>query len=150
MTAARMIQDRPLTGIGFGNESMRILWEQYHSKIPKQFQTQHHVSSCAQYLSDVSVRLGFIGLLLFLYIVIVFYSDRHSTHALYAGVFYQELESLPDSRLHGISDRRTIRRYFWRKEYDLYLCAFCSHVYFISHQSVNHSDQLRRKSLKTS
>jgi hypothetical protein len=74
MTTARMIQDRPLTGIGFGNNSMGLIWKQYHSQIPKRFQYQgltfdhpHNI------FLDVTVRLGFIGLAFFLYIIVSFY-----------------------------------------------------------------------------
>jgi O-antigen ligase len=71
-TYFEMIKDHPLTGIGFGMEMWKDqkLWDQYTTRVPSEWSTimndPHNI------FVSTAVRLGVIGLVLYLYILLKF------------------------------------------------------------------------------
>jgi len=69
-----MIKDYPLIGIGFGMQTYDDpkLLAKYNSKVPVKYRQEPPVPSPHNLLADVSVRVGFVGLGFFIYIIFVF------------------------------------------------------------------------------
>jgi O-antigen ligase len=71
-TYFEMVKDHPITGIGFGMEMWKDqkLWDQYTARVPSEWSTimndPHNI------FVSTAVRLGVIGLVLYLYILLKF------------------------------------------------------------------------------
>ena len=72
LTAIEMIKDHPLTGIGYGLEAFNAIWDDYNRKIPSIYKREPMGHPHNIFL-EVTIQLGVIGLLLFLYISVVFF-----------------------------------------------------------------------------
>lgn len=73
-TYLEVIKDYPITGIGFGLQTYadEALLRKYNSRVPPEFrQTVPHKAPHNLFV-DVAVRLGFIGLILYLYLFVSF------------------------------------------------------------------------------
>jgi O-antigen ligase len=71
-----MVEERPVAGIGFGMEILQQqdYMKQYYDRVPESYRdTGFHVSPHNLYL-DVLVRLGFVGLFLYLAIALIAFS----------------------------------------------------------------------------
>jgi len=69
----QMVEERPVAGIGFGMEILQRqdYMKQYHDRVPENFRDSgFHVSPHNLYL-DVLVRLGVVGLFLYLAIAVI-------------------------------------------------------------------------------
>jgi O-antigen ligase len=71
-TYFEMIKDHPITGIGFGMEMWKDqkLWDQYASRVPPEWRIT--MNDPHNIFVSTAVRLGVIGLILFLYILLKF------------------------------------------------------------------------------
>ena len=67
-TALEIIKEHPLTGIGFGMETFRKEWNTYNSRLPQELQSRAF-SHTHNFILDVLVRLGLVGLIVFSFII---------------------------------------------------------------------------------
>ena len=68
----KVIKDHPITGIGYGMQTYnKKLFDRYNLKVPPEFNIQTFHAPHNTFI-DVTVRLGIVGLALFLYIVFIF------------------------------------------------------------------------------
>lgn len=63
-TALEIIKEHPLTGIGFGMETFRKEWNTYNSRLPQELKSRAF-SHTHNFILDVLVRLGLVGLIIF-------------------------------------------------------------------------------------
>jgi putative inorganic carbon (HCO3(-)) transporter len=67
------IKDYPISGIGFGMEKFlydQDFWHKYNAKLPDKFREKQDAPH--NMIVSVTTRLGFVGLILFFYIIFVF------------------------------------------------------------------------------
>jgi len=69
-----MVIDHPITGIGFGMQTYHDenLLNKYNEKAPAKYRQETPLNSPHNIVLDVAVRAGFVGLVLFFYIIFVF------------------------------------------------------------------------------
>jgi len=69
-----MVIDHPMTGIGFGMQTYHDenLLNKYNEKVPPQYRQETPLNAPHNIVLDVAVRVGFVGLALFFYIILVF------------------------------------------------------------------------------
>ena len=69
-----MVMDHPITGIGFGMQTYHDenLLHKYNEKVPAKYRQETPLSAPHNIVLDVAVRVGFVGLALFFYIIFVF------------------------------------------------------------------------------
>jgi len=65
-----MIKDHPLTGVGFGMETYHDekLLDRYNQRVPPAYRQSVPLKSPHNFFVDITVRTGFIGLMIFLFI----------------------------------------------------------------------------------
>jgi putative inorganic carbon (HCO3(-)) transporter len=70
-----VIKDHPIIGTGFGMRLLedKIFLDYYNAKVPLKFRQGVPVASTHNVLTDVTVRVGVIGLMLYLYILFSFF-----------------------------------------------------------------------------
>jgi len=68
-----MIKEHPILGIGFGMEMWhdKKFWNKYAAKVPPEWRTANPHVAC-NILVSTTTRTGFVGLILFSYIILVF------------------------------------------------------------------------------
>ncbi|MCX5828797.1 MAG: O-antigen ligase family protein [Deltaproteobacteria bacterium] len=73
-TFAEITKDHPLTGIGFGMQSYydESLLNKYNSRVPPEYRQKTPHKAPHNLIVDLAVRTGFIGLILFGYVIITF------------------------------------------------------------------------------
>jgi O-antigen ligase len=69
-----MVIDHPITGIGFGMQTYHDenLLKKYNEKVPAKYRQETPLNSPHNIVLDIAVRVGFVGLALFFYIIFVF------------------------------------------------------------------------------
>ncbi|MGA3208077.1 MAG: O-antigen ligase family protein [Syntrophales bacterium] len=69
------IKDHPIMGTGFGMQLLedKNFLDAYNAKVPVKFRQEVPVASAHNLLTDVTVRLGLIGLALYMYILFSFF-----------------------------------------------------------------------------
>jgi O-antigen ligase len=67
-TALEIVKEHPLTGIGFGMETFRKEWTAYNSRLPQELRSKAF-SHTHNFILDVLVRLGLVGLIIFFCII---------------------------------------------------------------------------------
>ena len=71
-TYLEVIKDHPIAGIGYGMQTYnKSIIDKYEEKIPRQFKMQTFFAPHNTFI-DVTVRLGIVGLALFLFIAFIF------------------------------------------------------------------------------
>ncbi|MBN2284126.1 MAG: O-antigen ligase family protein [Deltaproteobacteria bacterium] len=70
LTAWEIIKEHPLRGIGFDMEAFKEQWREYNTRLPKKFQIRPY-SHTHNFILDITVRTGLIGLALFLALLII-------------------------------------------------------------------------------
>ena len=69
-TSLEIIKDHPIAGIGFGMEAFqKHMWNVYNAKTPSKWRRSGPFQHPHNFLLDVTVRLGFVGLILFGFIL---------------------------------------------------------------------------------
>ena len=70
-----IIKDYPITGIGFGMETYgtTVDLKAYYEKVPKKFRENIIYNDPHNMYFDIAVRLGIVGFVLFLNIILVFF-----------------------------------------------------------------------------
>lgn len=69
-TSLEIIKDHPITGIGFGMEAFKKnMWNVYNTKISSKWRRSDPSQHPHNFLLDVTVRLGVVGLILFGFIL---------------------------------------------------------------------------------
>jgi O-antigen ligase len=72
-TSLEMIKDCPLAGIGFGMESFKKKWwNHYNSKVPVRWRNSQTFEHPHNFILNVTVRLGIIGLI---FVVLILFSS---------------------------------------------------------------------------
>lgn len=75
-TTLEIVKDYPITGIGFGNETYgkKMDLEMYNNRVPEKYRQRSDLIILAPHnmLLNILVRLGVIGLALFLFIIAMF------------------------------------------------------------------------------
>ena len=68
-----VVKDYPLTGIGFGMKRYDFIVDlnAYKKKLPEKYQRQEHMGIPHGMLMNIAVRVGIVGLVLFLWIIFV-------------------------------------------------------------------------------
>ena len=69
-----MVMDHPITGIGFGMQTYHDenLLNKYNEKVPAKYRQETPLNAPHNIVLDIAVRVGFVGLALFFYIIFVF------------------------------------------------------------------------------
>jgi O-antigen ligase len=69
-----MAIDHPITGIGFGMQTYHDenLLNKYNEKVPAKYRQETPLNAPHNIVLDIAVRVGFVGLALFFYIIFVF------------------------------------------------------------------------------
>lgn len=69
-----IIKDYPITGIGFGMQTYdnKDLLNRYNARVPIEYRQETPIAAPHNLLLDVAVRLGLVGLALYLYIIFAF------------------------------------------------------------------------------
>ena len=69
-----MVIDHPITGIGFGMQTYydENLLNKYNEKVPAKYRQETPLNAPHNIVLDIAVRVGFVGLALFFYIIFVF------------------------------------------------------------------------------
>jgi len=69
-----MVIDHPVTGIGFGMQTYydENLLNKYNEKVPAKYRQETPLNAPHNIVLDIAVRVGFVGLALFFYIIFVF------------------------------------------------------------------------------
>ncbi len=75
LTFAEMIKDHPVTGIGFGMQSYHDIdfVAKYAKRVPKFRGIGDVVVAPHNFIIDIAVRIGIVGLILFLYVLFTFF-----------------------------------------------------------------------------
>ncbi|UCE74400.1 MAG: O-antigen ligase family protein [Methanomassiliicoccales archaeon] len=75
-TTLEIVKDYPVMGIGFGNETYgkKVDLEIYNNRVPEKYRQKNNNIILAPHnmLLNILVRLGVVGLSLFLFIIVIF------------------------------------------------------------------------------